>query len=391
MTHFFVKKLARKLFVVYVLTLFIFSFREETVKYSEYVFYLFAAVSILFCFLNGLQFDRTMHTLIGLFCVFSLASGLWAIHSDTAFSRGMSLVFLFLLTVLVYQLFEPEDVSIIFKSIYIAGLVMTLYTILNMGFASFYDALIHGTRMTGTMVAANTYGVYLSIAFICGLHFLVQNKKKILNFMGLAIIVMGLLSSNSRNAFIVSAVGLVLYFLICMRNTDILKRIGIIILVAAILCILYSFGLFDSILNRMNGLEFDGSGDNSVNHRMFMISFGLSQFLESPLWGFGINNAQYLLESFFARTYLHNNYVELLVDVGLIGFVLFYSCHILTLKRMISLRKKDPTNEGYVSLVIVICLMLLVADISIVFYYNKITYIFFAISMILSKQKFGEK
>ena len=113
-----------------------------------------------------------------------------------------------------------------------------------------------------------------------------------------------------------------------------------------------------------------------------MIEFGFKNFFNKPIFGFGINNAQFLLEPYFARTYLHNNYIELLVDVGAVGFFLYYASHVSLMKSLI----KNRSNAlGMSEILFTAFIVLLIADISIVFYYNKLTYIMLTMAMVLGK------
>ena len=118
---------------------------------------------------------------------------------------------------------------------------------------------------------------------------------------------------------------------------------------------------------------------------MLMINVGYSIFANNPLWGCGINNAQFILEYYFARTYLHNNYIELSADLGLIGFCLYYLVYLYDIIGLIKYRRLKVYNE-LSSILIILLIMLLIADISVVFYYNKIVYVIFGtISILLTK------
>ncbi len=59
-----------------------------------------------------------------------------------------------------------------------------------------------------------------------------------------------------------------------------------------------------------------GNTDGSTSVRMGMLKCGLSMFSQKPIFGWGLG-AFTDLGGF--ETYSHNNYVELLVAVGLVG------------------------------------------------------------------------
>ena len=196
---------------------------------------------------------------------------------------------------------------------------------------------------------------------------------------------MGILSSNSRNSFIVCCSGVVLFLLLGNTNIHRRKKASYLVFTLCIAYIIYDSGLLDSILLRMSNVSFVNGNDRSVNSRMLMINVGYSIFANNPLWGCGINNAQFILEYYFARTYLHNNYIELLADLGLIGFCLYYLVYLYDIIGLIKYRRLKVYNE-LSSILIILLIMLLIADISVVFYYNKIVYVIFGtISILLTK------
>ena len=73
---------------------------------------------------------------------------------------------------------------------------------------------------------------------------------------------------------------------------------------------------------------FEGTGTigRSTWERAYMISLGLEKFVDRPIFGYGLGNYQELLvrAGFGKATYSHNNVIELLTGVGLIGTILFY-------------------------------------------------------------------
>lgn len=381
-----IQQLSRYIFCIYIISVFVFSFQSEYVRYSEYIYYLFAVTVFLTLIINDFYvlMDRTIYFLI-LFAGLACISSLWAINSENTLSSGISLCILVSIVIFVYQVFDIENVDSIIYAIYIAGFIMTFFTIRDMGVEPFFEAIVSGRRISGTMQGANSYGIYMSIAFVCGFHIICKAKWKIFHLALLIVVFSGILASNSRNAIVICLLGGVLYFFIGLSDIKVISKFGMMFLAVAIILLLYDYGLFDGILGRMEGVNFNGNGDDSVNTRMFMIKFGISNFIYRPVLGYGINNAQYLLERYFARTYLHNNYIELLVDMGIVGVILYYLYHVTMLKRLFLYRNSLEEEKRKISLIIVIIFMLLVADISIVFYYNKLTYVVFAMAAVALK------
>lgn len=64
--------------------------------------------------------------------------------------------------------------------------------------------------------------------------------------------------------------------------------------------------------------------------RMMMIRIGLDLWVKSPIWGYG--NEGFRVNSGLGQ-YSHNQFVELLVNYGLLGLIAFYSFHVLIVRR----------------------------------------------------------
>lgn len=118
----------------------------------------------------------------------------------------------------------------------------------------------------------------------------------------------------------------------------------------------------------------NGIIDNSTYLRQQFIKIGLEQFLETPFFGIGIDNARLLLLQHFGyTTYLHNNYVELLASGGIVGASLFYSIYAYIIYKLKSNWKNYSSEKIAVLLLI---FLMLAMDFGAVSYYSKSTYFY---------------
>ena len=168
----------------------------------------------------------------------------------------------------------------------------------------------------------------------------------------------------------------------------IIKNIIILILVSFLLYYLvFNIPLFYSVLGKrieevlsfnVNREEISGT----IYPRNYMINYGFEMFKKSPLIGYGIDNYRVLLErSINVKTYAHNNYIELLVDVGIFGAIIYYAIYV---QAVLYLKKiKDNIGLKYLFLTLFLCLFII--DLASVNYYIKHTYFIFAMSSVLIK------
>ena len=67
--------------------------------------------------------------------------------------------------------------------------------------------------------------------------------------------------------------------------------------------------------------------DASTNTRINMIKYGFEMFKSNPILGVGIGNYAYYgyhIYGLFAEVYSHNNYIEMLSNIGIVGFISYY-------------------------------------------------------------------
>ena len=156
--------------------------------------------------------------------------------------------------------------------------------------------------------------------------------------------------TGSRKSIIAVFLGL-LYFLF---NAKINFKFYVLILVLMIGVLIsiytkeYSNAIMENLADLIGIISPNKVLGESDTIRLGMLESALNHFLTSPL----IGNGYFSFPILYAKetgqqTYAHNNYLEILSDIGIIGFVLFYMYFFLMIhraKRSISMGKQTLIN-----------------------------------------------
>ena len=100
--------------------------------------------------------------------------------------------------------------------------------------------------------------------------------------------------------------------------------------------------IYSSMYRRINRLFtfFEtGSGDSSSEVRNYLLIQARNAFSQKPVLGWGLENFREIFDN--GRFHCHNNYWEMLVSGGIIGFLLFYCKYILIVIDFIQLKRNN--------------------------------------------------
>ena len=87
--------------------------------------------------------------------------------------------------------------------------------------------------------------------------------------------------------------------------------------------------------------------------RIYMIKKSLEKFILNPVFGNGVYASSYYL-----GTYSHNNYTEILVNTGMLGFLAFYWPYYIYVRKMLKgqRRASDLKAIAYTSFLLLLVL-----------------------------------
>lgn len=212
---------------------------------------------------------------------------------------------------------------------HICGLMTVLSLLLSFNFIA--NSTIDSAGRFSLGINANTIGV--NAAYLFGILLYgakeAQWKKWYINLLTIAVAIISILT-GSRKALMMLLIFTICYMLFWRPEKNMTKFFGRIFAVVGIAVVLIVLMmkvdiLYDSIGNRLESLYLQWvqgeDADASAITREKMIDIGMRMFYKEPLLGFG-HNAFKLGGGYF--TYSHNNYVELLCSLGIVGFAIFY-------------------------------------------------------------------
>lgn len=303
------------------------------------------------------------------------------------------MVVLFLLDEEIQTKVQLED----FMRIYMAAtVIMMVYVCLNINLANFQLAQ-HGEAEMGRW-NGNDVGMKCAIFLLFALYFLDTDKnfwKRLLLLSTSALSIVLLYYTASRKSILIVIAGISMYYY--MKHPS--KRIRNIIMIAlgvygAYMAMLNVPELYNSIGWRLEGMMAlatgKGAADGSALLRLKYIQVGLYAFKKSPIIGYGIDNYRFINRAITGHfTYSHNNFVELLVGVGMAGFIVYYFYFAKLMLEFVIFYFKKKTS--LILNITLICFFLIFAMHVAVVSYNDITQyimiLFLSKALTLQKQQ----
>jgi O-antigen ligase len=319
-----------------------------------------------------------------IFIAFCYISSLWAIRLSLAIDKGTSILKNSICIWLMYLYYQKQsDVKHFFKVIMYGGYGVILLSVFFLGLSTVIKLITSSARLGNDFLNANTLGMLAAFTVTINIYFVLyyNEQKKSLPLVVVSIIVLA--AAGSRKSMIELVLGVVLISI--MKNysrkrliTSVVKIIGTLAMLLIIGYFLSSLEMFSFINTRLHNMinQITGSGttDYSVRSRALLNSLGIELFKEHPMVGLGMDCARIPAKQLTGKDwYLHNNFLEMLADGGIIGFTLFYSVYMLIIVRFVKYKEYRDAEYDICFLLTIIHMILGAAYVS---YYDRETYFY---------------
>lgn len=231
-----------------------------------------------------------------------------------------------------------------------------------------------------------------SITWLFGLmalftsYFAITEKK--IRYWGIYIIqIIIIFFTGSKNGLILATLPLLIYGIKAMRKFDIKVLILLIMLAVLFFIAIHKSPVLYTLIGRRidsmiytlgftnsSMLKKVGTDTASTEIRIGMIKKASEMYWFRPILGYGIG---WFAQKSGFHAYCHNNYLELLVSSGIVGFCIYY---IFILWQFVKILKMNKSN--FKNLAIILGLTIIILDLSTVNFYSN--YIFYFRTIIMT-------
>lgn len=223
---------------------------------------------------------------------------------------------------------------------------ITFLLSLVIAFHVFYQYLQNSRIFLGTP----TYlGIsrFLSLGLVIAFANILNSSKRVVSILSFFFILlqsMGILILGGRGPLISLLIWIVFLLLINTnkRSFASLKVLVILIIVFTIIFLLIQNNYFESrTLNRISLITRSNNMGESFNTRLYYYKESLSLFSEKPFFGHGIGSWGVKVLNLDLRAYPHNIFLEIIVEMGLIGLLAFAALLVFFVKNALYLYKTN--------------------------------------------------
>ena len=365
----------------------VFGIDSSTYKISKIVMLMFFAVMAVSILFDGRSLrigDQMIYPI--LFAVYCVISLLWSYNMSVAYRQLITQAQLILLLIFTYMaVMKNVEIKDYLDAVYIAGWGMVAFAITRYGGLDNYLAVMEeGARMGSEITNENLFGLVFSNAALAAVYYLIFHKRKV-DIVSIAVFTFFALSSGSKKAALLIVLGVL--GIVAVKNG--IKKIYKTVIVGAIILIAATYVLqlpyFETINTRLEEY-FSGELNDSDENRQQLIAAGIRLFKKRPFFGYGLDNFRVAAVT---SVYSHNNFIEVLVSGGVVGFALYYAMYVVPICKIFfgKLRKFAWQNKEYLMLFILVA-MQLAFSYGMVQLYNKNTYILLGVAL-ASANKLG--
>ena len=366
----------------------------------------YASLILVFCVLSAVRYGLLMYAgqIIFLFCVllnydmlkirtthfwylapfvlytlFAALSYVWCSNTNLYFSAMRSIIQITVISLSVFMVMSSSDdpTTLFEKAVYFSGWAIIVYAVLKTSPSEWGKILKETVNLSSDQnrfgysigMHPNSAGFSISMFLIFDVYYYARTKKKhvILQILSLAVL---LALTKSRTPMLILAGGLLLFVVLYKRMsikhvvTILCAAAGVVVLIYVSLKVDFLFKIYGARLKSLLNI-FSGEGtDASVTGRLRLQEMAIQAFKKDPVKGVGIGNFAFFNDVGRGTKgyYAHNNYCELLADIGFVGTVLYYLPFVSTLVALLYKLKNDSENRMILSLLVSVIAMILVGD-----------------------------
>ena len=342
-------------------------------------FLLFYSLKII----NSLQFKKLINesiyfqTLIAIFFWYSL-SVIWSINLLYSIQYILYIILgLWVVVIIVYFAYGSHNYYVIFnimKWSFVVSIVLGLFEVFDIfrlptspyseysylfgrdaaDFTELNSEVEYLLKTTPTVFWGNPNNYATALAMIFPYFFMLN--KKIFAYLGCLVILFLIIMTGSRGNLIALSFGLFVFYAINLRRFSFLIILSFVALISL-------DSMMDILMNSDNpyvsevagiGYEllrylFESSdGQDSIDVRQQLIRNGIDAFMASHGLGVGAGGSVAVQELFGGVmggiTSMHNFWIEILVDVGVVGATLFLSFYLSLILRLFIIHRKGKNS-----------------------------------------------
>jgi len=287
--------------------------------------------------------NKKIYLFLVLFIIWSLISSLFAYDKKLAFTSTIVFAILLLVTIFETQILitlKKNNYKVLLPTISIGITISVLYIIYN-----YFSTDI--SRATGIFSNINDTGTLLmvSLIFVISYFEFLKNKYRYLMLIPGILGSLAILLTLSRGSFIGLIAGLTTYSLRSKKH----------IVVFVIIILLMSAVIYSN--PKLNNRFFDSITIRENMDRIYIWLSSVEMIKDYPIKGVGPGNFPIIYPLYkhdydqktHTMSYAHNIFLNMAVETGLIGFILFSAIIIIILIMAIKIYNKNALSRGVVA------------------------------------------
>lgn len=299
---------------------------------------------------SNLKLNKYLVWMLSFLIVASL-SVVWSYQRNLTMDGIKNMLVIAIMYIFISNSIENEkNFYEILRLFVFSKIIMAAFIIISIDLSTL-GAMRIGFESLGEQWNANNIGMNMALSsFMTFIILKKENSRRTRVRYYFLILLFGIITllTGSRKALFVLLFSISLYSVLSARRHKYFKVM--LMTIVAILTIYLTMNisfLYNVIGSRLESMlsMFTGQGviDRSTRIRMEMIEYGKYWFRQKPILGYGLNNYRALYGEVTGNySYAHNNYVELLVGVGILGTWVYYMGCLYIIKK--SIKEQNPLS-----------------------------------------------
>lgn len=330
---------------------------------------------------------------IGSFIVWGFVSYFYAVNANAVLMRAFTFInfyvtFLSIYTLVAFNKLNAYKIALFILTVVSIQLFSSYYAYFDIINSVKYDFSFN-TYLQGFFPNRNiTSAVYLiQLPFV--IYLVVSSSSRLIqiysSFISFSLLYM-VFMLGSRTAYVILSFLAIFYVILFLKNKNIrirdhLKVFGL-SLIASLSLSFFSLGSNNDafVVNRIQTIDFE---ETSTNTRLRYYRHGFDQIVNSPFFGVGLGNWKIVsierdkenIESYIIPYTMHNDFLEVGAELGLIGLMFFISIYFFTLRDCWSLYMKNNSEPMY--LIVPVAILIYILDANINFPYTRSSQLFY--------------